>query len=322
MTSPQTRPEFPLVWDNSLRSAFVECPRSAYWAYLHHFKSPRENIHLHAGKAWADGLEVTRRAFYERGESSLHAIAEGLNSLIEKYGSFEAPSHGSGASKSLDRLIEAFSYYWAAFPLESDPAQPFRTRDGKPMVEFSFAIPIDPDRLRHPVTGDPIIYAGRADMIATYAGAVSVYDDKTTSSLGPTWANQWNRRAQFTGYTWAAQAYGIPVSQVLIRGIAILKTSINHAEAITVRTPHHVAEWKEQFIRDVSRAIECWRSGYWDVNLSDGCSAFGGCAFQQACMSDNPTPWLEGTFTRKIWNPVTREETTVLPIAPVEILEP
>jgi len=312
------RPPFPIVFDNTMRSAFVECPRRMFWEYVHHFKSPYENIHLHAGKAWAEGLETARRAYYGEKLDPQTAQALGLEALITAYGAFIAPERGSGSNKSLDRLIEAFTYYFNAFPLETDPVQPYMGKNG-PMVEFSFALPIDEERLRHPVTGEPILFAGRADMIATFAGSLSVYDDKTTSALGATWANQWNRRSQFTGYAWAANAYGIPISQVVVRGIAILKTSINHAQAITVRTPHHIAEWHEQVIRDISRAIKCWEEGYWDVNLAEACTSFGGCSFQQPCMSNNPDPWLEGQFVRKIWNPVERTETVIAPkFIPIE----
>jgi hypothetical protein len=179
------------------------------------------------------------------------------------------------------------------------------------MVEFSFASPLDPDLL-HPETGEPLIYTGRADMIATYAGALSIYDDKTTSALGATWAEQWDRRAQFTGYTWAARSYNIPVSQVVVRGIAILKTDIKHAQAITLRTDHHIAEWHEQAVRDIRRAIQCWKEGYWDLNLSDACSSYGGCMFKQPCTSSNPEPWLTGgNYAVRIWNPLTREETEI-----------
>lgn len=307
-----TRPPFPLVWDNSLRSAFVECPRKAYWEYFHHFrpKGPG-SIHLHAGKAWASALETARMAYYADKLDSRTAQALGLQTLISAYGSFIAPERGSGAAKSLDRLIEAYAYYFTAFPLATDPVQPYIGRNGKPMVEFSFALPLSEDLL-HPVTNEPIIYAGRADMVATYAGSLSIYDDKTTSSLGPSWASQWNRRAQFTAYSWAAREYGIPVSQIVVRGIAILKTQINHAQAITVRTPHHIAEWHGQMVRDIKRAISCWRDGYFDVNISDGCSGFGGCMFQMPCMSNNPEPWLEGEFQRKVWNPVARTETIMI----------
>ena len=308
-----TRPPFPLVWNDSLRAAFVSCPRAAKWEFFDHYKSKYPNIHLHAGKAWASALETARLAFYGDKLDATTAQALGLQTLIREYGDFVCPERGSGANKSLDRMIEAFSYYFTAFPLATDPVQPHYRSDGRPMVEFNFALPISPDLL-HPETGDPILYAGRADMVATYAGSLSIYDDKTTSSLGPTWANQWNRRSQFSAYSWAAREYGLQVSQIVVRGIAILKTTINHAQAITVRTPHHVEEWHTQVIRDIRRAIECWESGYYDVNLSESCSSFGGCMFQQPCMSANPEPWLEGQFEKRIWDPVTRTETPVIPI--------
>lgn len=305
-----TRPPFPLVWDNTMRSTFVECPRKFLWEYAHHFKPRNESIHLHAGKAWASALETTRMAYYGDGISPKEAQAMGLQKLIEEYGDFPCPPQ---VAKSLDRMIEAFSYYWAAFPLETDPVQPYRGKNGQPMIEFDFALPLS-DSLLHPETGEPIIYSGRADMIATYAGAVSIYDDKTTSQLGDSWAKQWNRRSQFTGYAWAARAFGIPATQIVIRGIAILKTMVKHAEAITVRTPHHVAEWHNQVVRDITRAKQCWEEGYFDVNLSEACSSFGGCLFQQPCMSNDPEPWLTGgNYSIRIWNPLTREEETVSP---------
>jgi hypothetical protein len=319
--NPHGQPDFPLIWNDSLRTAFVACPRAAFWESFHHFKGRAPNAHLHAGKAWAAALERARLAYYGDYADPLAAQALGLETLITEYGDFTPPAYGSAANKSLDRMIEAFTYYFTAFPLSTDPVQPFLAPDKKPMVEFNFALPIDAENLLHPVTNEPILFAGRADMIATFAGALSVYDDKTTSQLGPTWAQQWNRRSQFSAYCWAAQQYGIPITQVVVRGIAILKTSINHAQAIVVRTPHHIAEWHAQVIRDIKRAIECYREDYFDVNLSDSCSSYGGCMFQQPCMSNNPMPWLESTFVRRAYDPITRTETPVIPITPIETLE-
>lgn len=311
------KPDFPLVWNDSLRSAFVSCPRAAYWEFFHHFKSPFPSIHLHAGKCWASALEKARMAYYGEKQSAEDAQALGLQTLIHEYGDFACPERGSGSNKTRDRMIEAFVYYFNAFPLATDPVQPHYTREGKPMVEFNFALPIDAENLLHPVTGEPLLYAGRADMVATYAGSLSIYDDKTTSQLGMTWGEQWTRRSQFSAYAWAAREYGIPISQIVVRGIAILKTSINHAQAITVRTKHNVDEWHFQVVRDIKRAIECYNAGYFDVNLSDSCSSYGGCQFLHPCMSNNPTPWLEGQFVRKIWDPVTRTETLV-PAIPIK----
>jgi hypothetical protein len=288
-----------------MRSAFVECPQKMFWEYMQHYKGLHPSIHLHAGKAWATGLEIARLCFYRDKETPEFAMAAGLEALISEYGDFECPPY---VAKSLPRMIEAFTYYFAAFPLESDPVQPYIGRNG-PMVEFSFALPLDLDLL-HPVTQEPLLFAGRADMVATYAGALSIYDDKTTSQLGATWSGQWDRRSQFSGYAWAANEMGLPVSQVIVRGIAIKKTSIDHAQAITVRTKHHIAEWHTQITRDIRRAIQCWKDGYWDKNLAETCSHYGGCMFKQPCGASDPAPWLKSNFIIREWNPVTREETT------------
>lgn len=287
-----------------MRSTFVECPQKAYWEYFHHYKPIRQNEHLHAGKAWAAALEAARLAFYSKGESPEYAKIAAIETLVKTYGEFVPPDK---SNKTPERLLEALGYYFSAFPLETDAVKPYPGKHG-PMVEFSFALPLD-DSLRHPETGEPIIYAGRADMIATYAGAVSIYDDKTTSALGSTWAAQWNLRSQFSGYAWAARAFNIPVTQVVVRGIAILKTEIKHAQAITVRTPQMVESWHKQCVRDIRRAISLWEEGYFDRSYADACTSYGGCMFQQPCMAPDPSPWLENNYAVRIWNPVTREET-------------
>lgn len=290
-----------------MRSAFVECPQRAMWEYWLHFKHPSPSTDLHAGKAWAAALEAARRAYYQHGRDPLTAMAEGLEVLITTYGTFEPPPWKQ--NKSLPRLMDAFRYYHHAFPFDKDPVQPFRKKDGSPMVEFSFALPLDPSLL-HPVTREPIIYTGRADMVATYAGALSIYDDKTTGALGDKWANQWLRRSQFSGYAWAAREYGIPATQVVIRGIALLKTEIKHAQAVTVRLPHHITEWHDQAVRDIRRAIQTWEEGYFDKNLSDACSSFGGCQFIQPCTApkEQQISWLQSGFVRRKWDPLKREE--------------
>lgn len=309
-----TRAPFPLVWDNTMRSAFVACPRKFWWQFGLHNKPMRESIDLHAGGAWAKALEVARYSYYVSHLSSDESQARGVEALVRAYGSFECPPDNP---KSLQRLCEAFVYYFQNFPLETDHAQPYIGPNG-PMIEFSFATPLydeaaaegrEEPPLLHPESGEPIIYAGRADMVATYAGAVTIYDDKTTKAIGASWADQWNMRAQFTGYVWAANEMGIPATQVLVRGIGILKTKFTHAEAPAFREPFRVARWHNQVVRDIRRAMKCWEEGFWDTNESDSCSSYSGCMFQQPCMAADPEPWLEANYTKRVWDPVHRAET-------------
>lgn len=301
-----TRPTFPLIWDNTMRTDFVACPRKWAWSHLDNWH-PRGtlSVHLHAGACWASAVEAVRTAYYCDSLPPSEAIGRGLTTLAEQWGNFEPPPT---SPKTLPRLLDALVYYFTAFPLETDPAQPHIGPAG-PMLEFSFILPVEetgPDALLHPESGEPILFSGRADMLATYAGALTIFDDKTTTSLGAQWSAQWDMRAQFTGYAWAAREFGLHARQVLARGIAILKTQFNHAQAITHRPDHRINAWHSQIKRDIRRAMSLWREGCFDFVESDACNAYGGCLFRQPCQSADPQPWLETGFVRSRWDPVTR----------------
>lgn len=296
------RPDFPRVVDNSFLSEFRACPQKAFRTYLHHWKPTAPNVHLHAGKAFASGLEAARRWYYEQSGAPAEAVAHGLKVLLEEYGDFPCPDD---SAKSALRMAQALEYYFDAWPLESDLAQPLRLPSGRRAIEFSFVEPLD---IHHPVTGEPILYSGRADMVADFNGGVFIEDDKTTSSLGASWSHQWDLRSQFTGYTWAARKGGLKPDGVLVRGVAILKTMFKHEQCLTYRAPWEIDRWLEQTHRDIARAIRMWEEGYWDYNLSDACSAFGSCVYRQVCKGQNPEEWLGMYFTRRRWDPVKREE--------------
>lgn len=306
---PLPRPEFPVVWDNTMRTALIECPQRFAYEHLYHFRPHRRNVHLHAGAAWATGLEVARRAFYVEGKDEEAALTAGLNALAVAYGDFEPPPK---SPKSLPRMMDAFIYFFQRYSLSEDPIQPFVGPNG-PMIEFSFVLPLGDDLL-HPVTGDPILYSGRADMVALYAGACTIYDDKTTTSLGEQWGKQWDMRAQFSGYSWAAQQYGIPAKQIVARGMGILPTNLDTAIAISYREPWRTERWLYQIKRDIRRAMQLWQEGYWDLAEADACGSYGGCIFRRTCASPDPLPWLKTDFVRRRWDPVIRIEVDMEPL--------
>jgi hypothetical protein len=300
-------PPFPKVLDSTIISAYRACPQKCFREYIQHWKPKTPSVHLHAGGAYARGLEIARKAFYLSGHSEQDSIAAGLKALIEFYGDFECPAD---SAKSLDRTAGAFEYYFTQYPMGSDKAVPITLPSGERGIEFSFAEPID---ITHPETGDPLIYCGRMDMIADFAGGVFGEDDKTTSALGATWPKQWDMRAQFTGYCWGAARAGFPLSGFLIRGVSILKTKYETLQAVTYRPDWMIDRWYEGLIQTVGAMLQSWETGYWAYDEADACSAYGGCLFKQVCLSRDPDPWLEGSFIRRVWNPLTRtEEETLL----------
>lgn len=301
------RPPFPAVLDSSLIAAFRSCPQKVYLEYFHHWRPGETSVHLHAGAAYAAGLEAARTAYYTAGQSPADAEALGLKALLEFYGDFECPPE---SAKSAERTAGALEYYFSRYPLDSDQAVPITLPSGKRGIELSFSEPIDlaDEQMRHPVTGDPLIYCGRADQVVDYQNMVLGEDDKTASQLGASWPRQWDLRSQFTGYSWGFRAAGIPIQGWLIRGVSILKTKYDTLEAITYRPDWQIERWHHQLKRDVIRMKFMWETGYFDYNLDHACTEYGGCVFRQVCQMVDPEPLLAQQFTRRRWDPQRRLE--------------
>lgn len=324
-----TRPMFPHAFDSTMLAAIRSCQYKGYLNYMEHWKPKAESVHLIAGGAFAKGIEVARKAFFENiaiiptvtydAEGKRHvewkeepfhgerddAEALGLAALIAAYGDFECPPE---SAKSLERTAGALEFYFANYPFGADGMDPVTFSNGHRAIEFSFAQPLP---INHPVTGDPILYTGRCDMIAEFAGGVYVVDEKTASSLGASWPRQWEMRSQFTGYIWAARDYGIEATGAIVRGVSILKTKYDTMQAITYRAGFEVDRWLDQTCRDIERLAESWKSGRYDYSLDHACAEYGGCSFVQICKSPDPQAWLPVYFEQRVWDPLARKQLTV-----------
>jgi hypothetical protein len=301
------QPPFPEVVDSTMISTFRACGRKFELEYLHHWRPKMPNVHLHAGKAFAEGLEVARKAFYDNGESEEEAIARGMGALLKAYGSFECPED---SPKSADRMAAAFEYTMSQYRMD-DPtiAAPIVLPSGKRAIEFSFVEPLD---FPHPVTGQPILFSGRFDMIVNFAGGAFGEDDKTTSSLGASWSKQWDLRSQFTAYCWGANKGGLNLQGFLVRGTSILKTKFDTQQAITYRPSWMIDRWYNEVMRNLEDMVLSWKSGQWAYNLDESCNSYGGCIFRKVCLSQDADTWLRADFERRRWDPVHRIEIPII----------
>lgn len=299
------KPDFPDVIDSSIIASFRACPQKCFLETFNHWRPKVPNVHLHAGAAYAKGLEAARRAFFEHSKGTNEAEALGIKALIEAYGAFECPED---SAKSLPRMIGALEFYFSAYPLDQEQAIPAQITQNTRGIEFSFAEPID---IAHPQTGNPLIYCGRMDAIVDFAGARYGLDDKTTSQLGASWPKQWDLRSQFTGYCFGAAKAGVPLQGFLIRGVSVLKSRYDTLQALTYRPSWQIDRWHDQLLREVKRMINCWETEIWDWNLDESCTSYGGCQFRRICQSEDQTPWLNVDFERRVWNPLTRRETLI-----------
>lgn len=290
-----------------MRSTFRACERKFWLRFFESWDLPRPSVHLHAGQAFAKGLEVTRKAWF-LGETRDpdEAIARGWQALIEEYGDFVDEAV---PNKSAHRMGEALISYFDQYPLETDLIQPAMFH-GRPAVEFRFALPLP---ILNPSTGDPILYTGRFDMLGLANGQLFVVDEKTTGSLGQYWSRRYELSAQFTGYCWAAKEYGYPVVGAMIRGIGILSKEIKHAEMPLWRHDFLIAEWYEALLADVKRMIEAWKAmeeqspwSVWQPDFADACGAFGGCQFLPVCeiAPQSREKLLDINFAKRVWDPL------------------
>ena len=326
------RPTFPHTIDSTILAAFRSCPQKMFRTYVQHWKPTSESVHLVAGAAFAKGLEVARKAFFE-GIASIPtvtypaehdfrrkviwterpcpkldqtlAVSCGLQALIAAYGDFDCPPE---SAKSLERTAGALEFYFERYPLGEDGMLPITLASGQSGIEFSFANPLG---INHPISGDPLLYTGRADLICHFADAVWILDDKTTSSLGASWANQWELRSQFTGYCWSARQQGLDPAGCLVRGVSILKTKYDTQQVMTYRTPFEVNRWYDQVHHDLERMINCWKTGWWDYALDNACTEYGGCSLTRICKSQSPDDYLPMYFHQRVWDPLARKEMTV-----------
>jgi hypothetical protein len=177
------------------------------------------------------------------------------------------------------------------------------------MLEFNFAVPTE---VTHPQTGNPILYGGRADEIGEMqAGSemqLMVGDEKTSTALGETWAQQWDLESQFTGYVMAALQYGYPVAGVVVRGVGLLKTKISHSEALVYRSQWVIDRWWQQLNRDIYRMVHCWNEDYWDLALSkNSCAAYGGCLFKMLTESQDPESYVAIHYRPRTWDPMAKD---------------
>lgn len=318
--SGRTRPPFPLALDNTKISTFRACPQKFLKSYLLHRTASERSIHLTAGAAFAEGVDTFRQNFYNsdspyKGNSDM-SFLEGMYALLKSYGydpEQESVSDWAMSPKSAPRLVMALDSYWKSFSPRSDAIKQHMI-NGKAASEISISFPLD---VKHPVTGDPILYLGRFDSIVEYNGAIYGLDDKTTSSLGPQWMRKWDMRGQFMGYTYGARQLGLPVAGTVVRGTAILKTSIKHAQVPVSHPTHLLNKWYDQTNATVERMVEQWKQGSFDYNFADSCEAYGTCDFRDACRSQFEDRSLD-QMSVYVWRPEAPEQSQLYNVDKIE----
>lgn len=294
-------PKFPYFIDSTILAGIKSCPFQTALSYLCNLRPRGTGHHLFVGGTLAHALEVTRKAFYGPDKATPEeAVLAGQREIFRRWGDTETPF--GLEHKSFERVVDAFQIYFTQFPLGEEPMTPMILSDGKPAIEYTFAIPLE--ELPHPDTGDPLVYVGRFDQLGEYRNARLIHDDKTTSQLGATWSEKWHLRGQFLGYKWACDQGGLPVNGYSVRGICFYKHYTQITPLITgFFTQQMIDNWYHSMIISVRQFIEQYRTGFYVRAFNDTCTAYSGCQFGQICKSADPEAWLE-QYEHHEWDPL------------------
>lgn len=323
----ELKAELPLYVDSTMLVCFRSCPRKFFNEFVLGCRPTALSIDLHAGACFALAIEHIYKKLWLSGCSLPDAVAHGAAIFFTNWGDVEPPPH-KRSPKTKDRVWEAVEDYVRTYGGKTDHVTPYIAADGKPTFEYTFAIPLEPcmdakvvhgsdERLHnfplHPVRGTPFLYSGRFDLLGSYLSRPCVRDEKTTTSIGQQWTDQWKLRNQFMGYKWACNTCGIPVKDVVIRGVGILKTEIKQVECIMDYSDFLISRWYDQLRRDLWRLVDCWNNKHFDYNLGDACTQYGNCVFNDVCASPNEDNFLSRFEVRR-WNPLEKNPTTPEPI--------
>jgi hypothetical protein len=315
---PPTLP-FPSVIDSTMLTTWA-CPRKFYWEWVERIRPAGDSIHLHAGAAFAKGLEAARLAFYRDGKSMAYAEEYGLYELTKVYGNREpANTTPTERSKAWPRIVDAYLTYLERYPFDKDSFKVALFSD-KPTIEFSFALDSE---VMHPTTGDPIILGGRFDWIANQFGTLWGVDEKTGRALKVTAyqdVNLWYLRAQLLCYAYAAHRYGYNVVGILVREIAVQLENIKLGESLVYAEPWRRERWWQWANARIRSMVAAWKLGNlypaidkrpvedaYEQNFGDLCTTWGGCAYAKLCAVQNPHDWKKLGYVPNTWNPLERQ---------------
>lgn len=315
--------EYILAIDNSSLEKFNTCPRSSYYYSILRRERPSSSALVYGG-AVHQALERHYTGRSSEGHEAIH------RHFIE-----EPPAYHDW--RTPDLACTLFDKYCKHYPLQDEPFTIPRLNDkgevdpdGHLAVEIPFRIPLGlehvdavlpvsgedliedfPDGDAHPyVKKIHLVWQGKIDMfVVDHQGRWWVWDHKTASMLGPTYAQQFYISQQMFGYTNAGRQltgqhiHGLWLNTLCTRkptktgtGFSFLREQISYSN-------DDLREHRKDIIGIMTEFITDLKAGYFPKKTAWCVGKYGKCPyFDVCCLSPNSR---DAMLKSDLYNPVT-----------------
>lgn len=292
------------AWDNTSLTLWQECPRKYLYRMVEGWRPKKKNIHLLFGGIYASALENFHKWIAlgrDREDAMIDTVRLALDMSWDR--DEGRPMEFDDPKKTRDALLRTIIWYLEQFA--DDPLKTFITAEGKPAVEYSFALPVDGD----------IILTGHIDRLVTYGKDILVTDNKTTGSVLNQWYfNQYTLDGQMTQYTFAGKVvYNIPVKGVVIDAAQVGSGFSSFDRGFTFRSDEQLDEWYHDSMLAIAHAREATLKREFPMNRTS-CTKFAserggrkGCEFYDICSQPERVrhAFLKTEFTQDYtWDPL------------------
>jgi len=222
---------------------------------------------------FGSAIHVALKRFYQtssRDDSLLQQMIKDFTDSADQIVKDVAEGERRSIKNGCDILTVFFNTY------KNDPWEVYVDEHG-PFVERKFEVKI----------GENLFFFGTIDTLLKNreTGELCVFDHKTASSLGNQFATKGDVNHQLTGYIFACQQMGIPVTRGAFQGLKVVKTlkSMEVMRTFIARSPENISEWMEWVYHTVIAWEMANKTKNFPMNGSQACNLYSGCQYLSVC---------------------------------------
>ena len=309
-----------LFIDNSSWMEGIQtCPRFVEYRQLYRRSPAAEAPALNFGSAIHLALEHRYKNYLSQPVDE--AYYNSLAPLFEEFFNLHPPLQED--YRNMNWAMEVVKRYNTRYVTE--PFNLYLDKDGKPVVELAFSVPLF--TYKH----IKVVYTGRIDLPVELDGQIFIMDHKTTSILGPTFFDNMRRAAQMRGYCWAfEQLTGNKPTGYYVNAIRVKEPPQYVMNGTPSRyggkqqTPdqwweeslqreryyladHELDEWKQNTICHIEEFMWHYERGYLPQRTTWCVSKYGKCPYFDVCTlepKDRGAYLASGLFMDNNWSPL------------------